>query len=371
MAGFMVTSTVIGSTLSFSYPLLSLVLEREGVGTGLIGLNAALSGLAVFVLAPWLPRLINRLGPVRSICLGQATCIVCFLGFPVQVDLLAWSGLRFLLGGGVAVAWIACEAAVNALAEESARARIMGVYATLFCIGYALGPLLIGLTGSEGLAPFLLAAGLILVSVLPLGLARGAGEIMAEPGTSDLPRVLRLAPFALGAILVFGLVETTLFTLMPVYGLEAGYDEADAGLLLSVLIAGNVVFQVPIGWLADRLSRRGTLLGCAAAGLVSLLLWPWVMRDLGLALPCLVIGGGALGGLYTLSLTLLGERFRGGDLAVANTAFVLTYQTGAMVGPALVGLLMAWAGGEALPLALAGTLALFLVLGARTVRRDP
>lgn len=356
----MVTATMIGTTLSFSYPLLSFVLERQGVATGLIGLNAALSGLAVFVLAPWLPRLVNRLGPVASAGLGQLICVLSLLAFPLQIDLLSWSVLRFLLGGGVAIAWIACESAVNALAEERTRARIMATYATVFCIGYALGPLLIGLTGSEGLTPFLVGALLVLIGVPPLAFARGAGDAMAAPGSADLPRVLLLAPLALMTILAFGFVETTIFALMPIYGLGLGHGEADAGLLLSVLIAGNVIFQLPIGWLADRTSRPATLAGCVLVGLASLLLWPWVMHDLGRAIPCLIIGGGVLGGLYSLSLTLLGERFRGGDLAVANTAFVLLYQLGAMTGPALIGLLMDRFGQDILPLALAAALAALL-----------
>ncbi|HET9274320.1 MAG TPA: hypothetical protein VFO09_08640, partial [Methyloceanibacter sp.] len=51
--------------------------------------------------------------------------------------------------------------------------------------------------------------------------------------------------------------------------------------------------------------------------------------------------------------------FRGADLAVANTAFVLMYQLGAMVGPALGGAAMQRFGPDALPLTLALALALF------------
>lgn len=369
LAGFMVASTMIGTTLSFSYPLLSFVLARNGVPSDLIGLNAAFSGLAVFVLAPWLPRLINRLGPVASVALGQAICILCFLAFPLDVDLVTWTILRFCLGGGIVIAWVACESAVNALADEASRARIMGVYATLFCLGYALGPLLVGVTGTDGVLPFAVAALLIVSSVPPLFAARGAAEAMAAPGSSDLPRVVRLAPVALLTILAFGCVETTIFVLMPIYGLELGHTEQAASVLLSVLIAGNVLFQVPIGWLADRTSRLVTLIGCVLVGLGSLLLWPWLMDQPGLALPCLLVGGGALGGLYSLSLTLLGERFRGGDLAVANTAFVLLYQIGAMAGPASVGGLMQRFGPHALPVALALVLGALLVAIASLNRR--
>ena len=47
-----------------------------------------------------------------------------------------------------------------------------------------------------------------------------------------------------------------------------------------------------------------------------------------------------MGGLYTLSLALIGERFRGADLTQANTAFVMTFQLGAIVGPPYAGAIM-------------------------------
>jgi hypothetical protein len=64
VVAIMATSTIVGMTISFSVPLLSLVLENRGADPELIGINAAASGVAVFAVAPWLPRLVGRLGVV-------------------------------------------------------------------------------------------------------------------------------------------------------------------------------------------------------------------------------------------------------------------------------------------------------------------
>jgi len=196
-------------------------------------------------------------------------------------------------------------------------------------------------------------------------LAHGVRQAMAEPGSARLALVWRLAPLALGAILVFGLVETTAFALLPLYGLALGYDEVGAAFLLVLLIAGNVLLQIPIGWLADLVSRERVLLGCAGLALIGVSCWPAVLDSPALGWPLLVACGGALGGFYTLSMALLGQRFRGTDLAVANTAFVLMYQLGAMVGPAIGGAAMQRLGPDALALTLAVALALFTA-GAAT-----
>jgi predicted MFS family arabinose efflux permease len=46
----------------------------------------------------------------------------------------------------------------------------------------------------------------------------------------------------------------------------------------------------------------------------------------------LFVWGGCLGGFYTLSLTLLGRRFRSDELAGANAAFVVVYEIGGLLG---------------------------------------
>ena len=63
--------------------------------------------------------------------------------------------------------------------------------------------------------------------------------------------------------------------------------------------------------------------------------------------------GGLTGGCYTLALMLLGDRFRGPDLTVANTAFVMTFQLGMIAGPPVVGAAMRAVGPAAFPLTLA------------------
>ena len=48
--------------------------------------------------------------------------------------------------------------------------------------------------------------------------------------------------------------------------------------------------------------------------------------------------GGCLGSLYSIGVTLLGERFRGADLASATTLFTVMWGLGSAVGPPIGGL---------------------------------
>ena len=48
--------------------------------------------------------------------------------------------------------------------------------------------------------------------------------------------------------------------------------------------------------------------------------------------------GSAAWGAYTIGLIGLGQRFRGGELAAANAAFVLSYTFGSITGPPISGI---------------------------------
>ncbi len=366
----MISSTVTGATLSFSFPLLSLILERHQVSADMIGLSAASNSAAIFFVAPWLPRIINRLGYIRSIALGQVICIICFLLLPFNIAPVPWLALRFVLGLGTVLTWVATEAAVNALAEDKQRGRIMGLYATVFCLGYAVGPSLIALLGSVGFLPFAASIGLLMLSLAPLPLARDIDRGTGQADRASLFQIWCLAPRPLLAILAFGFVEMTCLSLMPLYGLNIGHSEVGAMLLLTALIAGNIIFQLPIGWLSDHWSRQKILTSCAFITLIGLIFWPFIMTNSLLAWPLLLVQGGALGGLYTTSLTLIGQHFRGHDIAVANTALVMMYQIGAVVGPAFAGWSMSVVGTAALPAVLSLALIAYLVITALSTWRD-
>ncbi len=359
-----------GLTVGLTVPLISLVLERDGVGTALIGLNTAMSALAFVVMAPVLPRLIGLLGTLPSMVLGIAVSAVAILLFPVFPGLAAWFGLRFVLGLGLAVHWVVSEAWINTVAAEDSRGRVIGVYVTLLSAGFAGGPLLVGLIGIEGATPFLVAAAIVAAAATPLLFARGIAPPMPARPTAGFAGLARRAPTVMAAALAFGLVESAIFALLPIYSLRSGFDQHTAVVMLSVFVAGNLVFQLPIGWLADKVDRRLLLMACAAIGIAGPAALPFVLGEPLLLWPLLFVWGGTVVGLYTVGLTLLGERFRAVDLATANVAFITVFEVGGIAGPAAAGGAMdAW-GAHGLVLIPGLACAAFLAVAERWRRAE-
>jgi predicted MFS family arabinose efflux permease len=85
----------------------------------------------------------------------------------------------------------------------------------------------------------------------------------------------------------------------------------------------------------------------------------------------LLLWGGVTMGIYTLSLALLGERFKPGDLSAANAAYVMMYEFGGLGGPVMAGGMMDAMGRQGLPLFAAIITAMYLVYAAVSRRKAP
>jgi MFS family permease len=359
------TATLVGMTIALSVPLLTLTLERAGYDPLAIGLNAAMGGLGIFLIGPFIDRIVRRLGPVTCFRLGLVVCSACLVLFMLHVGPWYWGAVRLVYGCAGAVMFVLSEAAVNSLTPDGQRGRVLGVYASLFTIGYAGGPLLLVLAGTEGSAPFLWAAALFLLGLLPtILLRRIEPRLRLEAGTRrySLAAIGRAAPLPLVTVLVYAFFEGAAFALLPVWALDLGLSPDAAAALVGILLSGNILLQFPLGWLSDRLGRAQLVAGCGALAVVVLVLLPFLTGHMIALWILLVLLGGLTGGLYTLALSLLGDRFRGPDLTVANTAFVMTFQLGMIAGPPLVGAAMQLAGAGTFPLALVPPLVALTVM---------
>jgi len=341
LAAIIGTAFGVGVAVGAIVPLVSLSLARDGYNALMIGVNSAMLPIAVILMGPLMPRIIARLGTLRSVYFGLGITALCVLLFPIfQGNYYAWCAIRFVIGLAGAIHWITSETWINLMATSRSRSRVMGIYASVMALGFVLGPLIINLTGIEGWTPFVAVSAALVVALMPVAFARQVAPIVSGHSPGGVGRAFAAAPTVMVAALVAGFVDAGLFTQIPIYELRAGFDREIAAASLSIFMAGNLVLQLPLGWLADRSSRRGILLlsaGVVAAGAViyPLLLgsgpWLWAM---------MFLWGGVSWGIYTLALGLMGERFPATELAAANAAFVMMYEVGSVGGPIISGAAM-------------------------------
>jgi len=338
----------VGVGIGALVPLMALRMAEQGIDATVIGLNAAMFPLAVLVVGPVLPRLLARLGSLRSLYLGLSVTALSVLLLPVLPGLAAWFCLRFLSGAAASIQWVISETWLNIIATERDRGRIMGLYASVLAAGFAIGPLIISAVGVAGWLPFLLVALAIGLAAVPIFFAGALVPPMPANNPGSLGAVLRFQPLVMACGLGGGLMDFALFAFLPIYGLGHGLSQDSAVLILSLFIGGNVLLQIPIGWLADRTSRRATLLVVILVTLLGAVLLPLAIGAGWWLYPLLVLWGGTTFAVYTLALGLLGDSFPPAQLAAANVALVMVYQVGSVIGPTLSGTAIDLTGPEGL-----------------------
>ncbi|MGE0420650.1 MAG: MFS transporter [Reyranellaceae bacterium] len=353
-----------GVMMGTSIPIVPLALEARGVDRLTIGLSGALWSVGLLAFGAHIPRWAERVGavPLIWIALGASAVIQLVQGFtldlPVWAILVLWSTLRFVQGAAVGIPWLVTEIWINLVVEERKRAQALAIYSTLIAGGMAAGPLVLQFVGVSGAAPFVACAALTIGVGLPLAFARAAPRIEPEAG-GRITDTIWIAPVAMLAALAAGTGETVVFTFLPIYGVEVGVEAKTATLWQTAFLVGNLVLQLPIGWLADRLPRLGVLLGCVLASALAAAILPFAGASIWAVMPLLVIWGGVAFGIYTVGLTMLGQRFAAGDMARANAAFVMIYTFGSLIGPPVSGAAMDVFGGRGLGWSLAAAYCLW------------
>ena len=367
-----VTVSVVALTLGLTWPLLSLILESQGVSAMLIVLSSASQTVAVLVVLSLSPLMMSRFGTVPLVACAIATIIVALVLLPAFPNVYAWFPIRFLLGGAVEVLFIACDVWVNQVAEEKTRGRVIGVYGFALSAGFAGGPLIINVTGIEGWAPFLVGIVIIALATIPLFWAGGVVPRVEGHPTGRLVYFLRIAPTLMIAGLMFGFVDAAAFSFLPIFGLGYGYDQSTVVNMVVAVVVGMMLTQLPIGWMADHVGGRIMIIGATVLVAIPCALLPFIMDMPYVLWPALLVIGGALGGFYTIGMVMMGRRFKGADLVAVNAAFVVFWALGSIVGPAVTGVAIDATTVDAMPVVVVAACLLYLPLAiARMIKAGP
>lgn len=249
-------------------PLDALAGAASGFSTPEIGALGS-AHFAGFFLGCWLaPRLMGSIGHSRTFAAVAAVGAISALMHPVAVDPLFWAVLRVGTGFAVAGAYTVVESWLQAKLVNETRARVFSIYRIVDGGAALAAQGLVALLDPTSYVAYNIIAALCCLCLIPITLTR-----QTAPPTPAAPRLRPLLAFQLSPVAAFGVVVTGLTTssfrmVGPVFALERGLDPAEIALFLMAGIAGGLVAQFPVGWLADRYERRSVLVWNSVAALV-------------------------------------------------------------------------------------------------------
>ncbi len=346
---FSLLATITG--VGIVVPLLPVYARHEGASGLYIGLIFGAFSISRTVLLPLFGRMSDRKGRRPFILVGlvcYALVSVAFILFTKVPHLII---IRFFQGIASAMIMPVIQAYVGDITPAGREGFVMGIFNMSLFFGLSLGPVAGGVIHDH----YSLQAAFVAMGILAL---IGAGlSYWLLPSTKDEAAIRKgRPPLAWRAIIgdrviiglfAFRLVYTAsigvIWGFVPVLGdTSLGLTSSQIGVLvmLGVLVSG--VIQTPMGYLADRISRRFMIItGGMLAGL-AVLSFQWAQSYATMLAASVVFG---MGGGIAMPALMAVAVLKGNDTDSMGTVMsVLTvgHSLGMLIGALLAGVMMDW-----------------------------
>jgi MFS family permease len=335
-------------------PTVATVMEKQGFGSGVIGVITSLVYAGILCMAPFQPTLAKRFGAVPTYQMGKLLSACGFIGLSFAHAAWMWSLATLFIGFGAGLTWPVTDSLIASFAPADKKGAWMGLFQTGMGAAFALGPFLAAMLALNPNAIFITAAVTSVVTSLPLIGRRAEVQRDASGEKESLWEVFRMAPELPVLGFIGGFFENGTHSAVTLSALALKWGENGAIALAGVIGAGAFVAQYPVGRFAD---QRGS------QRVIAITLWIMIAGSLLLplsnALPLMLwivafVWGAAGGCLYTLAMTGMAQKFSGMRVLKATTLMVMSYTVGGISGPAVAGYAVEWS-------TLLGPMALFTV----------
>ena len=326
--------------------LLPIALEAKKVSPEIIGFTSAAFWLGMLAGLLFVGYAIQKIGYRNTVIAGLLMSVCSFIMLPL-IDWRWWAVFSATIGFGTGLRWIASETWLYRLTPAQARGRVVGIQETLIGLAQIIGPLIIVLLGASKPSVFWAAAAIIALGILPLFMAfpmaavdpTAISKSLASVKSSQFSFKRMMLLFSYGGFIagIGGWIEGSLIALLPVYISDIGLYAAYTAWLLTILGVGLMLFQFPIGWLADKKGVNWTAKLCALIGLGGIVVAMLLGTHFYALAVALFLLGGVSGAMLTLGLVWATQHGKGAQLTNNLRQVSITYTLLTAIGPLVAG----------------------------------
>lgn len=362
----------------------SLLLIGHGMQLTLLPLRGSLNGLSEFMIgmsascyflgfvggALVIPRVIAKVGHIRSFAVLTAVLISALLALEMLDGWGPWLVLRFLTGAMICGVYTVIESWLNDQANPESRGQVLAIYTFIVLVSMAAGQMLITVGPTSSATPFTLAAVFLALAIVPVGLTSRLAPAPLESTRTRFNLLYRRSPPAFAGALASGLVVGGFWSLGAVFAQRYSQSLSDVTLFITAAIAGGALFQYPIGWLSDRVDRRLVMLSLCVLGALTAAAVAYSV-DQPWHLAAVFLFGACTMPMYAISLAMAADNSSSSEFVEIGTSVLMLNAMAAAVAPLLLGRIMTAFDPTALFWASAGICAVFAVyVGIQCLRTD-
>ncbi|MEE8354209.1 MAG: MFS transporter [Candidatus Bathyarchaeia archaeon] len=341
LCGVALLSMLSMSLLSTVIPLFARELGASGV---VIGFTVAGYWISRILLEIPSGLISQRFGYFRSMVVGLGLNVAGALLSAFARDPFQFFLARALMGIGAPLFFAVATTFVLNLFDKERRGGAMGIFQGIEFGGSILGSAFSGYLATmfNFRTSFLVSAGLILLSMVPLVLLRHireeSGRMVAGASLSfsDIREVLRnrnLLIVSSATFAEFVMSIGVLMTIFPLFAVESlGISLTDVGLLMGSRSVGFVLAMFTMGAISDRVGRKPVMLFGLGATAVLIAALGFVSSFWGIAAVIFVLGI-TTGAIWIVSPVLAAESVEPDQRGAAIGTYRTFFDLGSIVGP--------------------------------------
>jgi MFS family permease len=335
-----------GGSLSIIVPL---ALSNLGAKTTEIGLIAALYAAGMMTGAFIAPRLVARIGNIRTFSAAATLTVLSSLALSFAPPLWSWALVRILQGIGFAAMFTSAEAWLGQAAPKDKRGSVLGLYNVAAKAALMTGPFLVAAAVPMMPYAFILSAVFLASALLPVCLTQQAEPVRGVIQNLPIRNIAKAAPAALFGCFMAGMINTGIFAFLPLYAgqafptlqLSVG-TTGIAALAFAAANAGGLIAQWPMGRISDHFDRRTVVAGqclVAAAVTLTLALFGPALPEFMILILILLWGAGSLT-FYGICVAHGIDRVAEDQVTDLVGTIIIVWATGSVLGPVLTGFLV-------------------------------
>jgi len=350
-----------------------------GLRTGSEGFSLIVSGVVMagyfagFLIGPTVVvRMIPNVGHIRVFAGLASTASSAMLVFTIIVNPIVWMGMRFIFGLCMAGLYVVIESWLNEMSSTANRGRTLAIYMLVTMGGMVLGQLLLSVGDADGFQLFIVASILVSLSLVPMTLAATTeAPPIRMPARTTVRELLSYVPTGVVSSLMNGASGGALLGLGAVYATSVGLSIDHTALFLAAPLLGAIIFQWPVGWISDRISRRFVIFVVANVAGATATVLALIPADNLAVVALMLVFGGATFSLYSLVVAYTLDWTPIDKTVAASGTLVRINGAGAILGPLVGAGMMARFGSEMFFWTLVGANGVIvLYVGYRLIVRD-
>ena len=331
-----------GIALGYFFTVIVITLKLKGYNESTIGIISASFSLGLVIAGFFVSKILSNLGLYRMLLVSvsiQTVCVVAMFIYFIPINLVLGHFIMGIMGG---MNWMTMDTWANIVSSNKNRGKAIGLYNSSISIGFAIGPLLVAIFGTQGFFPIILCILLMLIRIPAMQIIKKHINNVTIPEQVNKINFsfLRIAPFIFLAIFISGINDSSFGALFPAFMINEFFSDRSIGLYFFIGAFGGVISQPFVGALADKVNKRKFLFLL----LICHIIWPWLLFNFisttSIVVLSVTIWGFASVSLYTVALAYLGERVSIKEISVATSLFIIIYEGGEFFGPIIVGLSM-------------------------------